>query len=162
MLRRFKLNISALALALLVGATLHAQVTMAVKTAPSGQSGSYTTSSTTLVPVDSTNLSYTVTIPSGYNLLINAVANAASPTDEEVWIALVDGSTTLVSNIVDTTPTFEPCALTWVVAGDGASHTIKLEWAGASSKITAVMLYSNTASGNMLTPAMTFLLAPSN
>ena len=47
------------------------------------------------MPVDSTNLSYTVTIPTGYNLLINAATAGSSA--NQAQIALFDGSSALTS-----------------------------------------------------------------
>jgi hypothetical protein len=101
---------------------------------PSVQVTSYTTTSTTFVSVDSTNLSYTVTIPTGYNLLINAAGNAATARSSanEALIALFDGSTALTSTWIYACSDWVPWALTWVIPGNGASHTI--HYVGVSSQ----------------------------
>jgi hypothetical protein len=133
MLSRLTLSLGALAVALVAVAPMGAQTTMTLKTAPSGHVTSYNTTSTTFVPVDSTNLAYTVNIPTGYNLLINATGDAttAGPAAATAVIALFDGSTVLVSTDITAYSTYVPWALTWVIAGNGASHTIKF---GVSSR----------------------------
>lgn len=163
MLRRFLLPVGALTLALFAVSPVLAQTTMTVKTAPSGQVTSYTTTSTTFVPVDSTHLSFTVTIPTGYNLLINAAGNAttAGSSANNAQIALFDGSTALTSTYIYAY-SYYPCPgrMTWVVAGNGAPHTIKLEYRANNAAYEAVIPYFTTQADGMLGPVMTFLMAP--
>lgn len=164
MLRHFMLYISALVVALFAAAPMRAHTTMTVKTAPSGQATSYFTTSTTFVPVDSTNLSYTVTIPAGYHLLINAAGNAttAGSSANYAQIALFDGSTALTSTYVYAYSDYLPWALTWVIAGNGASHTIKLEYRANNSAYEADIPYFTTQADGMVAPVMTFLMAPTS
>lgn len=162
MLKRLALSLGTLAVALFAVAPLIAQTTMTLKTAPSGKAAIYSTTSTTFVPVDSTNLSYTVTIPTGYNLLINATGNATSTGSSTVVIGLFDGSTSLVSTDLDSDGPFQPWALTWIIAGNGESHTIKLEYKTATSAYEAVIPYFTTQAEGMVAPVMTFLMAPTS
>lgn len=129
--------------------------------------GNYTTASTTFVRPDATNLAFTVTIPTGWKLLIAAsgvisIATAANG----VNVALADGSadnTGILISILAIPATtsvgqFMPFALNWVVNGDGASHTINLQF-NAGNAADSAILVNNTAT---LKPVMTFLLTPSN
>ena len=136
---------------------------MTLKTAPSGQVTSYTTTSMTFVPVDSTNLSYTVTIPTGYNLRMNAGnAPTAGSSANQAQIALFDASTALTSTWIYAYSYWVPWALTWVIPGNGASHTIQLEYRANNSAYEAAIPYFTTQAQGTVAPVMTFLMAPTS
>lgn len=145
--------------------TLALKPTVTLKTGTGG--GNYTTASTTFVRVDSTNLAFTVTIPNGWKLLISAsgVLSIATATNG-VNVALADGSADNTGIIIQTlaqpntagAATFIPFSLNWVVNGDGASHTINLQFSTGNAADSAIMV-NNTST---LKPMMTFLLTPSN
>lgn len=97
--------------------------------------GDYSTSSTSYVDVDNTNLKDIVTIPSGSNLVIQVSGSMTLDTGgaSGMFVALADGGTAISGPqvaSVDTggTPSQNPFSLTWVIAGDGASHTITLQY----------------------------------
>lgn len=129
--------------------------------------GNYTTSSTSLVRVDTTNLANAVTIPTGWKLLINASGVVSSATAAGgVNIALADGTadnTGVLVQVLDV-PTisgagaFNAWTINWVVNGDGASHTLNLQFSTGNASDAAIMV-NNTSTQK---PAMTFLLTPSN
>lgn len=133
-------------------------VTMVQKKGSLG--GSYTSTSNSLVDVDATNLSYTVTIPTGYKLHITASGSIGhTNASGSGQAAITDTSTSTVLN--DVTMNF-PIAggtlslfLNAILTGDGNSHTIRLQYlAGAN---TIFFVNSGTQ-----TPIMTFMLMPSN
>lgn len=124
-------------------------------------SGNYSSASTAYTAVDGTNLTYTVTIPTGWKLLIWATADISSLTAAvAVFAALVDGSTVLVENenIPNTAGNFRTTSLTDVIVGDGASHTITLQYKTSNAADNVTIVNTSTT----LTPHMTFLLTPSN
>jgi hypothetical protein len=128
----------------------------------SGNGTHYTTTSTTYVDIDSTNLAYTVTVPVGQKVLINAsltywVAGTSSPT-----FAITDG-TTLLTEVVgeqqgQVNLLASVAALTYIFVGDGASHTFKLRFGIGSSSNTLTV--DNLTS--VQTPMMTFWMGPAN
>lgn len=139
--------------------------TVTLKTGTGG--GNYTTSSTSLVRVDATNLAYTVTIPTGWKLMVNASGVVSSATGPGgVNIALADGSadnTGILVLVLDVpaisgTGSFNAWTLNWVVNGDGASHTINLQFSTGNASDAAIMV-NNTSTQK---PMMTFMLTPSN
>jgi hypothetical protein len=92
----------------------------------------YTTASTTYVDVDATNLAFTVTIPTGQKLMVTAmVPSFNSGANNTTYIRIVDGTTAIAEAAVDSPATTTPSSdcLVGVIAGDGASHTIKLQYA---------------------------------
>ena len=124
-------------------------------------SGNYTTSSTGYVDVDATNLAYTVTIPIGWKLAIWASASVFSGTAiANIGLSLFDSSTIVEAEA-------EPVAINnaanistppWVINGDGASHTIKLQFK-TTVGADAANIFNSSAT---LLPTMVFLLTPSN
>jgi hypothetical protein len=128
----------------------------------SGNGTHYTTTSTSYVDIDSTNLAYTVTVPVGQKVLINAtltywVAGTSSPT-----FALTDG-TTLLTEVLgeqqgEVNLLVSSTALTYIFVGDGASHTFKLRFAVGSSSNT---LYVDNLT-TVQTPMMTFWMGAAN
>ena len=135
-------------------------ITMTQKGGSAG--GDYTTASATYVDVDGTNLTYTVTIPTGYKLLINVggLTVKHSALAAVITVALFDtvGSTTLCEQAIEAAVAGdrEALSLSYIQPGDGASHTIKLQW--KTSAATATM---NNASGT-LRPFISFLLTPAS
>lgn len=128
--------------------------------------GTYSSASTTYVRVDTTNLAYTVTIPTGWKLMIHASGCINTATSAVICsVALADGSGDnsgiLVENnslLAGSTSAVLAFALNWVVSGDGASHTINLQYK-TSNGADSVQI-NNSTSTNL--PTMTFLLTPSN
>lgn len=124
--------------------------------------GLYSTNSTSFVPVDATNLSYTATIPVGWKLVISSsgsAGNLVAPTG--LQISLLDGSNILqriqVQPVAAGSGQDDAFSLNWAVAGDGASHTITLQYA-ALVAANAAAIENN---GNLV-PTMVFFLTPSN
>jgi len=123
--------------------------------------GNYTTSSATYVQVDSTNLLYTVTIPTGWKLIATAGADITSNTAAVlVLIAIADGGSVIVESGV--TPSAATVVsrinCSTIITGDGASHTIDLRF--RTSNVADAAVLTNITS--TLLPTMTFLLTPSN
>lgn len=123
-------------------------------------SGNYISSSTSYTDVDATNLAYTVTIPLGWKLAVTARGSQFVVTAQsQVGISLFDSST-LVESVQTqaTTSTITDFALAWVINGDGASHTVKLQFKTFNASDSVGI--ANTSA--TVTPSMTFLLSPSN
>lgn len=126
------------------------------------------TASTTYVVVDSTNLCYTVTIPTGWKLQVTAVATGGTNTAAVAFfVAITDNAACSTANagIVAETATAGPSpgannqvALTAVINGDGASHNVALQFKTTAGADT--LFLSNTSA--TFTPYMTFNLSPSN
>ena len=122
--------------------------------------GNYDSASASFVNVDGTNLEYVVTIPTGSNLVvqadgtINAPANATSVT---TYVAIADGGTQLQQHLMQDSngdPSQTDFHLQWVIAGDGMSHTITLQYKkGGGSGSDAII---NNTTGNV--PTMLFTL----
>lgn len=126
-------------------------------------SGNYTTASGTYVNVDGTNLSYTVTIPVGWKLHIVASgtwSESGGPSSGSVCIA--DGGTPLHQVELNTTaagaPLDQAFTLNYVINGDGASHTITLQFFTGGASFSNLVLFN---SGGYF-PTMSFILSPSN
>jgi hypothetical protein len=128
--------------------------------------GNYSSTSTSLVNVDATNLSYTVTIPTGYRLVISANGNCFQGSTtayadfalyDSYSSAVLSGSRRHVTAIsaAGTTTTF---SLQGVIAGDGNSHTINLQY--LTSDATAAIIVTNGST--LLTPSIIFTLYQSN
>lgn len=144
--------------AALVAADIPTIATMALKTGTGA--GNYTSSSASYVDVDGTNLAYTVTIPTGSKLLVRASGTVFSSTAAQfMFVSLFDGATLVEREIfppgVNDHQTF---ALDWIITGDGASHTVKLQYKTAN---TADAINMANSPGTMV-PTMTFLMMPSN
>lgn len=128
-------------------------------------SGDYASASTTYVRVDTSNLVYTVTIPTGWKLLIHASGTSITATSAvQHLVALADGSADnsgiLVERAVISPGTSFGVgfSLGWVISGDGASHTINLQYRTTNAS-DSVTISNSTAT---LLPTMTFMLSPSN
>lgn len=120
---------------------------------PGSGAGDYTTTSTTYVDVDATNLAFTVTVPSGKKIVMWASGTVWTGAST-VRVALADGTTTLVEVEADGN-TADSFALNWVFVGDGASHTFKLRWMNTNAG-TATMRNGTTATTNR--PSMLFMM----
>lgn len=135
-------------------------VTMTLKSGD-GVTG-YSTTSGSLVDVDATNLSYTVTIPTGYKLHITATASVVGTAGgtNETDLAITDISTATVLNQMSENPGVTggstPFCLTGLVTGDGASHTIRMQFSCTNSSGVSIINGSNNR-----IPHMTFMLMPS-
>lgn len=127
--------------------------------------GDYSTNSAAFVNVDGTNLAYTVTVPVGFKLAIqaNGTINAPSITTSVTTdVALADGGTLLSSSTMQDSngdPSITAFALGWVITGDGASHSITLQYKKDGGSSSAANITNNTTS---YVPTMVFVLAPSN
>ena len=130
--------------------------------------GNYTTASTTYAVVDSTNLCYTVTIPTGWKLGVDVSGNLGTSTAVvSASVALTDNAacSTANSGILTEAQTFSNAAgntegfgLSWVITGDGNLHNIALQFKTANASDSALMLNSSAT----LLPTMKFTLIPSN
>lgn len=125
--------------------------------------GNYTGSNTSYADVDATNLSLTVTIPSGWKLFIQFNGEIQSTTAAaQVFYSLFDTqpNATLVEASVNTTNSAISlqASLGWMITGDGNSHTIKLQ---AKTGNGADAWDIVNASATRL-PTMLFILSPSN
>lgn len=131
--------------------------------------GNYVAASGSFAAVDGTNLADTVTIPTGSNLVVTANGVMSPTGGTSTWyVALYDGSTKLTEEALTWTaggasnscPGTMNCgaanfSLSYVVAGDGLSHVIQLEYATEGA--------SNDTSGRILNtggifPTMLFTL----
>jgi hypothetical protein len=123
-------------------------------------SGNYTSSSTSYVDVDATNLAYTATIPTGWKLAVAASGSITSNAGQvNVLVSIFDSSTLLETSILPPAAGgLASFALSWVINGDGSTHTIKLQ-DKTSNGANSVLIANNSAT---LTPTMVFILSPSN
>jgi hypothetical protein len=115
------------------------------------------------VDVDATNLSYTVTIPTGWKLAVTARCSLGVQTAlVEVDVQLVDnGSQISVSRalpvVLNNTAPGDSTLLA-VINGNGASHTVKMQFKTTNAADTANINNSSVFDG----PQMMFVLTPSN
>jgi hypothetical protein len=124
----------------------------------------YSSASTTLVAVDGTNLSYTVTIPTGWKLFVWASGLAQTLTAAITYnIAMVDGSTVLQSirNTPSAVGVWQSFHFNPIVTGDGASHTIQLQYLTTNAADSVTVRNDATGTANDV-PVMSFMLLPSN
>lgn len=94
-------------------------------------SGDYTTTSTLYADVDGANLAYTVTVPTGWDAVIQASATARKLTGGGGNIAITDGTTLLSESTIDEIAAGgdnSSIGVQHVFAGDGSSHTFKLRY----------------------------------
>jgi hypothetical protein len=122
-------------------------------------SASYTTTSTSFVAVDGTNLSYAITIPSGSKLTITATFSVYTSGTGGSTVALLDGSTEIPGTEAYWTSgaTYAGASIAQaVVVGDGASHTITLQFKTGTSGTTSIINNANDV------PSMIFRLEQSN
>lgn len=125
----------------------------------SGNGTDYNTSSTSYVNVDGTNLTYTVVIPTGSKLKVEASFDYyVSGGTPNLFIALADGATILDAREVNPPGTTSSYAgsLLALINGDGASHTITLQW-----KVSGNTGNIRNQAGSV-TPKMAFTLTTSN
>jgi hypothetical protein len=127
----------------------------------SGNGTSYTSSSTSYVQVDGTNLTNTVTVPTGWKLIVTASFRMGTNTAAVFCnAALADGGT-VIAETAQQAPAagvFTSTSIQWAINGDGASHTIDLRYK-TSNGADAVGI-GNSSSTDVAT--MTFTLTPSN
>jgi hypothetical protein len=130
-------------------------------------SGNYTSASTTYVRADSTNLAYTVTVPTGWKLSIQASGSSNTNTGAVNYrIALADGiadNTGILAEIRGLSPLASatgivPFSLSYMLTGDGASHTINLQYLTSNASDSVVIENSSATAA----PMMVFILSPSN
>jgi hypothetical protein len=128
--------------------------------------GNYVSASGSFAAVDGTNLAYTVTIPTGSNLVVLANGTMSPTGGTSTWyVALYDGVSKLTEQALTWTaagasnacPGTMNCGaasfgLNYVIAGDNASHTIQLEYAteAASNDTSGRILNSNGIFPTML------------
>lgn len=125
----------------------------------SGLTDYYNTSSTSFVDVDDTYLKTTITAPVGYTLLVTASGTASSTAMGFGFIGInIDGN---IWNQEFNTPNAipSPFSLSASLAGDGASHVVKIQFASGSG--TQVLVGNNDASYGFQVPVLTLTLAPS-
>ncbi len=124
--------------------------------------GNYVSASTVYVDVDAANLGLTITIPTNWKLVINASGQLTSATAiATVSVSLLDGATLIEAQVNPTvagTAGAEDWALNWVINGDGASHTVKLQYKTSNGADSATILNSSAT----LLPTMVFTLMPSS
>ena len=116
--------------------------------------GNYTTTSTTFVRVDTTNLVYAVVVPIGQKLQI-AIA-AALNNASGIWdLALADGTADntgiIVFNEGSINGAILPFSLLWVVVGDGALHTFNLQYRTTSGTLNLLNLSATNVPVMMFT-----------
>jgi hypothetical protein len=121
----------------------------------------YTTSSTSFTAVDGTNLSYMVTVPVGWKLLMWASAPVEIATASVRGILnLTDTNTSTVltsTNVNGTVGNQVYASIQTALTGDGASHTIQMQF--KTTKMADAFSIGNNTSGY---PQMMFLLTPAN
>ena len=130
--------------------------------------GNYSTASTTYAVVDSTNLCYTVTIPTGWKLAIAASGLGLTSTAVvQVTVALTDNAACSTANagILVEQPLLAPStgngttfSINYVVNGDGAAHNIALQFKTANGADSALVVNNSST----ILPTMFFNLTPSN
>lgn len=130
--------------------------------------GNYTSASTSYVVMDSTNLCYTVTIPTGWKLMVSGAISAGTLTAAVAFlIAITDNAacTTANAGILEEVGSagLSPGASTgipinWVINGDGAAHHVALQMKTTNAADSVFILNSSAT----LNPVITFLLSPSN
>lgn len=138
-------------------------VTMGITLKKGTGGGNYVSSSTSYVDVDATNLSYTVTIPTGWKLSVTAHGTVFQSTAAvSISVALYDTASSAVVSEIAASP-FDisksvPWGLGYVITGDAASHTVKLQYKTGSASDAANMVNTSTTA----TPTMIFTLMPSS
>jgi hypothetical protein len=116
--------------------------------------GDYTTTSSTYTDVDATNLAYTVTIPSGKQIMILATGTCSNSVTTVTSVAIADGTTTLAEVRCQGSPSDwnSPFVLSTVVTGTGAPKTFKLRFRSNGAD-TAIIRNSSAT----LAPRLTFI-----
>ena len=144
----------------LSGTIQTAASTMGITQKKGSGGGDYSTTSASYVDVDSTNLAFTVTIPSGWKLWVTAKFNYLQNTAAAFGnIGILDGSIIAEETLTTTVVGARSSGyLQAVITGDGASHTVKLQF--KTGNVSDAFLISN--SNSTQTAFMSFLLLPSN
>ena len=95
---------------------------------------------------------------------MNAAGNPSLPARRRTRprLLLFDGSTALASTWIYSYSDWVPGALTWVIPGNGASHTIQLEYRANNTVYEAAIPYFTTQAQGVVAPVMTFLTAPTS
>ena len=123
--------------------------------------GDYTHSGdTNLVDVDPINLSYTVTVPVGWKLKIQAMGSCYVSTNVAfLELAISDGGTPLAVQVVVPGVVGSPMAfgVQYLLNGDGNSHTIRLQYKTFTAG-DAISIFNQT----LAAPTMLFELTQSN
>jgi hypothetical protein len=126
--------------------------------------GNYTTTNTSYVKVDATNLQQIVTIPIGWKLSIIANGTFYEKDQDAFYsVAIADGTSAVAQRVMQKAlevPSGRieslPWGLSWVITGDGAAHTISLQFA------TDNVSYAATLQNTQDVPTMLLFLTPSN
>lgn len=126
-----------------------------------GNGTDYTTTSTTYVNVDVTNLAYTVTISTGWKMIISATGSCnVGVAVVPIYVTILDGGTE--THTVEITPSttggYHAFHVQTVVNGDGASHAFTLGFK-TSASADAISINNQFAS---TAPTVVFILTPSN
>ena len=144
---------------LFIGGTIQTtSTTMGITQKLGSAAGNYTTTSTSFVAVDSSNLSITVTVPTGWKEYCVVVATVWSNTaGASISFGFQEGASTRNQQFVEQQVATRAQVVTdqWTITGDGASHTLDTVW--ATSAGTATMNNSTTA-----VPNLTCTLMPSS
>jgi len=133
----------------------------------SGSGTQYTTTSTSYANVDGTNLTFTVTIPTGSKLLIWARALSNTNSASGGFVGIADGGTVIAGTAksVDSAGGYSSINVNTVINGDGASHTITLQFAthngGSAFDLGNGAQSSTGIGGTAPAPYMFGLLLPS-
>jgi len=154
---------------LLLGSTIQntaATSTMGLTLKKGSGAGNYSSASTTFTAVDGTNLTNTVTIPTGWKLGIQVSgAITTSTAIATASVGINDGScsgSTVNLQRTQSVPTAatnpESFSLSSVITGDGASHTINLCYLTSNAADSVTMINSSSD----FLPTMVFTLMPSN
>lgn len=124
--------------------------------------GAYTTSSSSAVDVDATNLSYTTTIPVGWCLAVFATGFGSVQTgSQDVFYSLQDsvlGTLQEIGAQPKSVTDLVPIALNYVIVGDGASHTVRWQFRTQNAADACVL---NNGSSIQI-PVMIFQLMKTN
>lgn len=119
--------------------------------------GNYTTAVAAFADIDGTNLSYTVTVPTGWKALIVFSGAWGVSAANEGDVAIADGTTVLSQVATTNNGGIMGFSVQYVFTGDGASHTFKPRFAQNGGSTLTV--YNSSAA---LAPVLTVTLTPSN
>jgi hypothetical protein len=103
--------------------------------------------------VDS-GLNYTTVIPLGYKLTFNMSCCFATTTGVG-FLALFDGATGICSTITQSAQALS-ASLAWTIVGDGASHSLSLQFMASSSGMAIVI--NEAVSGILCVPVVSYRL----
>jgi len=122
--------------------------------------GNYTTTSASYVDIDATNLALTVTIPTGQKMIVTAAGSgfdsSTAATDIGIFDSVAAGVVGTAGHCDISTGSQNFIALA-VITGDGASHTIKLQFKSNGAQTLTI-----NNSGSPDNPQMTFFMTASN